>query len=89
MRGINSGKILRGPNGKPLRAKLKTPERILRLRNEGICYHCKQRGCNTRICRLLSARKPDQKGPAVNFNDFSNLDPSLYEEDDSSEIPEN
>lgn len=89
MGGVNSSNVLRGPSGKPLRAKWKNPEQIARLRSERRCFRCERKGCNTKICRLLPARKPESKGPAVNVNDFSDLDPSLYEEEDEPEMAEN
>ena len=78
MGGIYSTRILRGPNGSPLRAKWKSPEKIRELKNEGRCYRCERKGCNTRICRLLPAVKPN--GPIVNNNDFIEIDHDLYEE---------
>lgn len=83
MGGVNSARIIKGPNGKPLRAKWKSPDQIRKLREEGKCYRCERKGCSTKICRLLPARKPEiKKGPEVNVNEFLDLDPSLYEEDE-------
>ena len=83
MGGINSARIIKGPNGKPLRAKWKSPEQIRKLREEGKCYRCERKGCCTKICRLLPARKPEiKKGPEVNVNEFFDLDPSLYGEEE-------
>ncbi|KAI0991732.1 hypothetical protein K3495_g16455, partial [Podosphaera aphanis] len=55
MGGINSTQVLRGPNGKPLRAKWKTQAKIETLRREGRCFRCERKGCNTNLCRLLPA----------------------------------
>ena len=85
MGGLNMARVLRGPNGKPLRAKWKNQEQISKLRSEGKCFRCERKGCNTRVCRLLPARKPDKKGIEINVSEYCNLDPSLYEEDDGNE----
>lgn len=89
MGGVNSSNVLRGPNGKALRAKWKSHDQIAKLRSEGRCFRCENKGCNTKICRLLPARKPELKGPTINVNDFLDLDPNLYEEEDEPELAEN
>lgn len=81
MGGVNMARVLKGPNGKPLRAKWKSPEQIRKLRDEKKCYRCERKGCSTKVCRLLPARNPKREGPEVNVNEFLNLDPNLYEED--------
>ena len=63
MGGINMANVLRNSDGKPLRAKWKTKEHIAKLRIEGRCFRCEQKGCNTPIFRLLPARKPVSRGP--------------------------
>lgn len=88
MGGINMAHVLRNSEGKPLREKWKTPEQIARLRNEGRCYRCEQKGCNTRICRLLPAQKHKPKGPVVSNVTLGQLDSSLYEVDDRVVIDE-
>lgn len=85
MGGVNMARVLRGANGKPLRAKWKDQDQIGKLRSEGKCFRCERKGCNTRICRLLPARKPEKKKVEINVNEYCNLDPNLYEEDDGNE----
>lgn len=80
MSGIYASNVLRGPNGKPLRAKWKSPDQIERLRREGRCFRCEQKGCNTRRCRLLPAESPRTKNRGDVRVNFSGLDPKLYEE---------
>lgn len=89
MGGVNTADILRGPNGKPIRAKWKSPEKINSLRKQGLCFRCERKGCNTNICRLLPAVKPKVKVPKVNHVTIKELDPSLYEEFEELEDSEN
>lgn len=85
MGGVNSARVLRGPNGKRLRSKWKSPEQISKLRSEGKCFRCERKGCNTNICRLLPAKRPEKKRLEVNVNEYCNLDPSLYEEEEDDD----
>ena len=79
MRGINMASVLRNSDGKPLRAKWKTIEQIAKLRSEGRCFRCELKGCNTRICRLLPARKPVSRGAQISNVTFEQLDPRIYD----------
>lgn len=90
MGGVNAAKVLRGPNGKPLRAKWKSPQQIAKLKSERRCFRCERTNCSTKVCRLLPARKPEARGPVINLGHFSELDPKLYEEDvvDVDEVEE-
>lgn len=47
MGGVNVANALRNSDGKPLRAKWKSKEQIAKLRGEGRCFRCEQKGCNT------------------------------------------
>lgn len=83
MGGINAASTLKGPNGKPIRAKWKSPEKIKYLREQGRCFRCERKGCNTKICKLLPAVNPKPKifkAPKVNNVTLEELDPELYEE---------
>ena len=71
--------VLRNSDGKPLRAKSKTKEQIAKLRSEGRCFRCEQKGCNTPIFRLLPARKPVSRGPQISNFTFDQLDPRIYD----------
>lgn len=84
MGGVHSTKVVLGPNGKPLRSKWKTSEQIDKLRREGKCFRCERKGCSTNRCRLLPARRPKSITPSVNVADFSEVDPSVYEEDENN-----
>lgn len=54
-------RVFIGPHGRPLRAKWKTPEQIVKLQKDFRCYRCERQGCNTRICPLLPAINPKFK----------------------------
>lgn len=82
MGGVNVSNVLRNSDGKPLRAKWKSKEQIARLRGEGRCFRCEQKGCNTRICRLLPAKKINSKGPMVSNVTLAQIDPDIYEVDE-------
>lgn len=84
MGGVHSTKVVLGPNGKPLRSKWKTSEQIDKLRREGKCFRCERKGCSTNKCRLLPAKRPKSIVPSVNVADFSEVDPSVYEEDENN-----
>ena len=89
MGGVNMANVLRNSEGKALRAKWKTQEEIARLQSEGRCYRCEQKGCNTRICRLLPAQKSKRKVPIVSNVTLAQLDPSIYEIEEQDIIEEN
>ena len=89
MGGVNAARVLRSPNGKPLRSKWKSPEQIKKLRDEGKCFRCERKRCNTKICRLLLAKKPEPQITSINVNEISELDPEVYEEDDGYDESEN
>lgn len=82
MGGVNMASVLRNSDGKPLRAKWKTKEQIATLRNEGRCFRCELKGCNTQICRLLPAQKPKPRGPLISSVTLAQLDPEVYEVDE-------
>lgn len=84
MGGVNAINVIRGPSGNPLRAKWKSPEAIQSLKRQGKCYRCERRGCSTKICRILPARRPDQNVPAVNVTNLGPIDPNICEEDDDT-----
>lgn len=85
MGGVNTADGLRGPSGKPIRAKWKSPEKIDSLRKQGLGFRCERKGCHTNICKLLPAVKPRAKFSRVNHVTTNKLDPSLYEEFEESE----
>lgn len=87
MGGVNTADVLRGPSGKPIRAKWKSPEKIDSLRKQGLCFRCERKGCHTNICKLLPAVKPKPKlkAPRINHVTLNELDPSLYEEFEETE----
>lgn len=96
MGGIHSAEVLRGPNGKPLRAKWKSHDQIVKLKQEGRCYRCERRGCSTRVCKLLPAINPNVNRKNVKIANVEPLNPDLFLEDDSEEekslnerLPEN
>lgn len=82
MGGVNLINVPRGPNGKPLRAKWKSPSQIEALRREGKCFRCERKGCSTRICKVLPAQKPKDAGPRVNFTNLPKIPDGVCEEDD-------
>lgn len=79
MGGVNMANVMRNSEGKPLRAKWKSPEQIAKLRSEKRCFRCEQQGCNTAVCRLLPAQKPKSKGPTISHVNLAQIDPELYE----------
>lgn len=87
MGGVNSAEVLRGPNGKRLRAKWKTPDQIKRLKEEGRCYRCERKGCSTKVCKILPAINPNpsMKRKTVNISNVEPLNPELFLEEDSEE----
>lgn len=85
MGGINSAEILRGPNGKRLRAKWKSHDQIMKLKEEGRCYRCERRGCSTRVCKILPAINPNAIRKNVKIASVEPLNPELFLEDDSEE----
>lgn len=89
MGGVNSAKVLRGPNGMPLRAKWKSPDQIKKLKEEGRCYRCERKGCSTKICRILPAINPNQKGRNVNIAHIEPLNLELFDEDESDDRGQN
>ena len=88
MGGVNLANVTRGPNGKPLRAKWKTPAQIEALRRERRCYRCERKGCNTRICKVLPAQKPNSVEPKVNSIDLPDIPDGVCDEVDI-EVTEN
>ena len=88
MGGINTAGVMRNADGKPLRAKWKSKSQIAKLREEGRCFRCELKGCNTQICRLLPARKPMLKGPQVSKVTFADIDPRVYEIDEDAVVGE-
>ena len=58
---------------------METKEQIAKLLSEGRCFCFNQKGCNTRICRLLPARKPVSRGPQISNVTFDQLDPRIYD----------
>ena len=89
MGGINLTNVARGPNGKPLREKWKTPAQIEELRSERKCYRYERKGCNTKICKVLSAQRPKQLGPAINITDLPDILDGVCDEEDTTVMPEN
>lgn len=80
MGGVNSANVIRGANGKPMRAKWKSSEQIEKLRKERKCYRCERKGCSTRICGLLPAIKPNKRDLGVNISVLGPIDPRVCEE---------
>ena len=85
MGGVNMANVLRGPSGKPLRAKWKTPEEIEKLRRERRCFRCERKGCSTKTCRILPAKRPPKFSPIVNSASLEPINLSVCEEDDVDE----
>lgn len=85
MGGVNSAEVLRGPSGKPLRAKWKSPDQIKKLKEEGRCYRCERRGCSTKTCRILPAINPNQKKRNVNIAHIEPLNLELFDEDETDD----
>lgn len=90
MGGINNAVI---GNKERRRAKWKSRAEIDRLRQEGKCFRCERRGCNSRNCPLLPARKPKNFKINVNSLVLPEIDPSVYSIDEVEEmesgVPEN
>lgn len=89
MGGINLAEVPRGPNGKPLRARWKTPAQIEVLRREGKCFRCERKRCRTNTCKVLPAIKPKQNGLRANAADLTRIPDGVCDEDDLVEISEN
>lgn len=95
MGGVNLAEIPKGPKGKPLRAKWKTPSQIEALRRDGRCFRCERKGCNTRVCKVLPAKKPHNAFPVVNLASLPDILPGVCfecedeEQDESLVISEN
>jgi len=85
MGGVNSTNVLRGPNGKPLRAKWKSSDQINKLREEGRCYRCERKGCSTRTCRILPAINPNPKKKSINIANIEPLNLELFNEDEDDD----
>ena len=81
MGGVNSANVIRGPNGKPMRAKWKSREQIEKLKKERKCYRCERKGCSTKTCVFLPALKPVSNKIAVNSLNLGPIDPSVWEKD--------
>ena len=75
MGGVNSANVLRGPSGKPLRSKWKSPDQIKRLKEEGRCFRCERKGCSTRVCNVLPAVNPKVRKNNNNSINVANLEP--------------
>lgn len=75
MGGINNTAV----GGKERRrAKWKTRAELDNLRKEGKCFRCERRGCTSRNCPLLPARKPKGDMIRVCSLDLPEIDPSVY-----------
>ncbi|RKF63303.1 hypothetical protein GcM3_140023 [Golovinomyces cichoracearum] len=83
MGGINSAEVVRGPNGKPLRAKWKSPDQIKRLKEEGRCYRCERKGCSTKTCKILPAINPNLKRKNIGVANIEPLNLDIFDEDES------
>lgn len=77
MGGINSANVARGPDGKILRAKWKTASQIEALRREGRCFRCERKGCSTRVCKVLPAKRTKQSGPVINLANLPEINPKV------------
>ena len=64
------------------RAKWKTKAQLEKLREEGRCFRCERKGCITKKCPLLPARKPKIN---VNSLKLPEIDPLVYDIDDEDE----
>lgn len=83
MGGINSAQVLRGPNGKPLRARWKSPEQIKRLKEENRCYRCERKGCSTKTCKILPAVNPNTNKKIISVANIEPLNLDLFDEDEN------
>lgn len=80
MGGVNAAKASKKSENQKGRARWKSPEQIARLRDEGLCFRCERRGCNTRICPLAPAINPSKgKEPLVSALNLPPIDPSMIE----------
>ncbi|KAI1005867.1 hypothetical protein K3495_g2351 [Podosphaera aphanis] len=71
----------RRTGGERRRSEWKTPEQIARLQEQGRCFRCERKRCNTRVCPMLPAQNPGapivrvvgaplpRAGTAINLND--------------------
>ncbi|KAI0994788.1 hypothetical protein K3495_g13394 [Podosphaera aphanis] len=75
MGGINSAKVAGKFQG---RANWKSRAQLERLKEEGKCYRCERKGCFSRTCPLLPARKPNGTGPRINSIELPEIDPSIF-----------
>ena len=82
MGGVNSANVARGANGKPLRARWKSPDQIQRLQREGKCFRYERQGCSTRVCPVLPARKPGAVGISASPASLPAIDLRLLMEDE-------
>ncbi|KHJ30200.1 hypothetical protein EV44_g3189 [Erysiphe necator] len=89
MGGIKMVDVLRGPSGKPLRAKWKTPAQIEALRREGKCYRYERRGSDTRIFKVLPPKRPSTMSPMVNLARSPEIENGVCDEDDLAGHSEN
>lgn len=80
MGGVNLAKVIRGPNGKPLRAKWKSQDQIKRLKEEGRCFRCERKGCSTKVCRILPAINPTTEKSKITVSSIEPLNLELFEE---------
>ena len=89
MGGVNAAKASNNLGNQKERAKWKSPEHIARLRDEGLCFRCERRGCNTRICPLAPAVNPNKgRRPQVIALNLPPIDPRMIEvnEDDAKSM---
>lgn len=63
------------------RAKWKSKAEVDRLRQEGKCFRCERKGCISRFCPLLPARRPAESNLKINATELPEIDPSVWEED--------
>lgn len=80
MGGVNVAKVIRGPNGKPLRAKWKSQDQIKRLKEEGRCFRCERKGCSTKVCRIKPAITPTTEKSKTTVSSIEPLNLELFEE---------
>lgn len=75
MGGINNAAV---SGNECRRAKWKTRVELDRLREEGKCFRCERRGCASKKCPLLPAKKPKSKKLQVLSMNLPEIDPSVY-----------
>ena len=80
MGGVNASRVIRGPNGKPLRAKWKSQDQIKKLKEEGRCFRCERKGCSTKVCRILPAINPNVEKTKISVANIEPLNLELFEE---------